>query len=172
MWGLILKIEKYYINLRKNIPLLVKYTAMDKWYIKYNGVQIGPMTREQLLSYNPTPDTMVLREGYPQWVPLYTFPELMELISHNQSYYEGAVEPTSGKDHIGAGVMAILLGCLGAQYFYVGKVAGGFITILLCLVTCGLWDILMLVQGILMICMTQQEFDRKYVYSNSTLPLF
>lgn len=32
--------------------------------------------------------------------------------------------------------------------------------------------ILMLVQGILMLTMSQQEFDQKYVYSDSTLPLF
>lgn len=71
-----------------------------------------------------------------------------------------------------AGILAILIGGLGIQYFYCGKVAGGLITILLSAVTCGLWSVLMLVQGILMLTMTQEEFDRKYVYSTSTLPLF
>ncbi|MCC8038121.1 MAG: TM2 domain-containing protein [Bacteroidales bacterium] len=71
-----------------------------------------------------------------------------------------------------AGVLAILLGGLGVQYFYLGKIGGGFITILLSLCTCGCWSILTLVQGILMLTMPNQEFERKYVYSNSVFPLF
>lgn len=78
----------------------------------------------------------------------------------------------SGKDKTAAGILAILLGGLGVQYFYLGKIAGGFITILLSLVTCGLWPILTLVQGILMLTMSEQEFDEKYVYTDSVFPLF
>ena len=68
--------------------------------------------------------------------------------------------------------MAILLGGLGIQYFYLGKTGAGFLTIILTFCSCGIWQILTLVQGILMLTMSQEEFDRKYVYSNTTLPLF
>lgn len=78
----------------------------------------------------------------------------------------------SGKDKVAAGILAILLGGLGVQYFYIGKIGAGFITLLLSFVTCGLWSVITLVQGILMLTMTQQEFDQKYVYSTSTFPLF
>lgn len=158
---------------------------MENWYLVYNGKQVGPMTKEQMLAYGLAPDTMVWREGLPQWTEAYNMPELMKMIKDDRDKNQAPPiapsapthtlhhhEPASGKDKTAAGVLAILLGGLGIQYFYVGKVAGGFLTILLSIVTCGLWSILMLVQGILMLTMSQQEFDQKYVYSDSTLPLF
>lgn len=151
-----------------------------KYYIIYNGQQVGPMTREQLLSYGLNPNSQVWTEGMPQWVPAYTVPELMEIMppaaepaqcppayGQPQGYYSDA----SGK-RVAAGVLAILLGGLGVQYFYINKIGGGFITILLSLVTCGLWSVLTLVQGILMLTMTDQEFDRKFIYTKNVLPLF
>lgn len=71
-----------------------------------------------------------------------------------------------------AALFAILLGSIGVQYFYLGKISAGIITILLTIVTCGLWEIVMLIQGVLMFCMSNQEFRQKYVLSNSALPLF
>ena len=70
------------------------------------------------------------------------------------------------------GILAILVGSLGVHYFVMGKVAGGFITILLSVVTCGLWSIVMLIQGIMILCMSNEDFKRKYLDSTSTLPLF
>ena len=70
------------------------------------------------------------------------------------------------------GVLAILVGGIGLQYFLVGKTTGGILTIVLSLVTCGLWTVLTFVQGILILCMSDEEWLRKYVYSDSTLPLF
>lgn len=158
---------------------------MSQWYILYNGQQVGPMTKEQLLSYGLNPNSQVWTTGMPQWAAAYTIPELMSMI--NPAGGQRTTNPTPGgargyvppyggsvsdKDKTVAGILAILIGGLGIQYFYCGKVAGGLITILLSAVTCGLWSVLMLVQGILMLTMTQAEFDRKYVYSTSTLPLF
>lgn len=157
---------------------------MSKWYLLYEGQRVGPMTKENLLAYKPTKDTQVWCEGMEQWQPIYTIPELMEMISGGVP--QPVVKPTpgvqppvtpltaqsSGKDKIVAGILALLLGYLGIQYFYVGKPVGGILTILLCIVTCGLWDILVFIQGIMMLCMSQEDFDRKFVYSNSTLPLF
>ncbi|MDE6011097.1 MAG: GYF domain-containing protein [Muribaculaceae bacterium] len=78
----------------------------------------------------------------------------------------------SGKSNIVAGLLAIFLGVLGIQYFYIGKVGGGLLTILLSIVSCGLWSIITLIQGIYMITLPQAEFDKKYVYSGATFPLF
>lgn len=77
-----------------------------------------------------------------------------------------------GKSRGVAGLLAILLGGFGVHYFYLGKVGGGLLTILLCAVTCGIWSIIPLIQGILMLCMTNEEFERKYVTNPSTFPLF
>lgn len=71
-----------------------------------------------------------------------------------------------------AALFAILFGGLGIQYFYLDKIPAGLITIGLTIVTCGIWEIVMIIQGILMFCMTNEDFRRKYVLSTSTLPLF
>lgn len=71
-----------------------------------------------------------------------------------------------------AALLAIIVGTLGVHYFYLGKVAGGLLTILLCAVTCGLWSVVVFIQGILMLCMTNEEFERKYVTNPSSFPLF
>lgn len=81
-------------------------------------------------------------------------------------------DPVSGKSRGVAALLAIFLGGLGVHYFYLGKTAGGLLTILLSVVTCGIWQVLTLVQGILMLCMDNRSFDMKYVRSTSTLPLF
>ncbi len=151
-----------------------------KYYIIYNGQQVGPMTCEQLLSYGLNPNSQVWAEGMPQWVPAYTVPELMEIMppaagqtqcSPTYGQPQDCYPATSGK-RVAAGVLAILLGSLGIQYFYINKIGGGFLTILLSLVTCGLWSVLTLVQGILMLTMTDQEFDRKFIHTKNVLPLF
>lgn len=77
-----------------------------------------------------------------------------------------------GKSRGVAALLAILLGCFGVQYFYLGKTTGGILTIILSLVTCGLWEVITLIQGVLMLCMTNSEFRRKYVLTQSSFPLF
>ena len=78
----------------------------------------------------------------------------------------------SGKSRVVAGLLAIFLGYLGVQYFYMDKIAAGIISIVLSIVTCGLWSVVTLIQGILMLTMTDRQFDDKYVYTVSTFPLF
>lgn len=77
-----------------------------------------------------------------------------------------------GKSRGVAALLAILLGALGVQYFYLGKTTAGILSILLSLVTCGLWEIIALIQGVLMFCMTNEQFRQKYVLSNSSFPVF
>ena len=69
-------------------------------------------------------------------------------------------------------LLAIFIGGLGVQYFYIGKTTAGLLTILLSVVTCGFWSLLTLIQGIILLCSDNYYFDRKFVYSNSALPLF
>lgn len=81
-------------------------------------------------------------------------------------------DPTSGKSRGVAALLAIFLGGLGIQYFYLGKTKGGLLTILITIVTCGLWDIVTLIQCILMLCMDNRSFCQKYVETQSSFPLF
>lgn len=78
----------------------------------------------------------------------------------------------SGKSRGIAGLLAILLNGLGVHYFYSGKIAGGFICIGLSIITCGLWSIIALIQGIMLLTMTQEEYENKWINSYSTFPLF
>lgn len=164
---------------------------MSQWYILYNGQQVGPMEQDQLVAYDLNPNSQVWTEGMAQWAAAYTIPDLMTLINENRQN-RGMANPqnpgcppmangmnnynnyvsNSGKDKTTAGILALLLGSLGIQYFYVGKVGGGFINIALVIVTCGIWSIIDFVQGILMLTMSQEDFDRKYVYNNSAFPIF
>ncbi len=71
-----------------------------------------------------------------------------------------------------AALLAILIGSLGIQYFYVGKTTAGLLTILISLVTCGLFGVIMFIQGILMFCMTNDQFRQKYIDNPSNFPIF
>lgn len=77
-----------------------------------------------------------------------------------------------GKSRGIAAILAILIGGLGVHYFYMGKIVGGFICILLTLCTCGIWELITFIQGIVLFCLSNYEFDRKYIYSNSKFPVF
>ena len=76
------------------------------------------------------------------------------------------------KDKTIAGIFAILLGSLGIHYFYLGKITAGILTIVLSVCTCGIWSLLMFIQGIMMLVMSDREFQEKYVDNDRTLPLF
>lgn len=76
------------------------------------------------------------------------------------------------KDKTIAGIFAILLGSLGIHYFYLGKITAGILTIILSFCTCGIWSLLMFIQGIMMLVMPDKEFQEKYVDNDRTLPLF
>lgn len=135
-----------------------------QYYILYNGQTIGPMSKEQLAAYNVGKDTMVSCDGG-EWRPLYTYPELMETIAGR---YAGANDSTK----MICGLCAVLIGWLGLQYFLIGKTTGGIINILISLATCGLWGIINLIQGIMRLCMSNEEWERKYVHSSSAFPIF
>lgn len=57
---------------------------MAEWYIIFNGQQVGPMSKEQLMSYDLNAQSKVWREGMPQWVDAFTVPELMQFINRSQ----------------------------------------------------------------------------------------
>lgn len=151
---------------------------MYMWYINNNGQQYGPMDKSQLKAYGLTPESYVWHSGMEQWQQACYVAELHDVLYPGTSSFE-KVPPCppnfyqpSGKDRIGAGLLAIFLGGLGIHYFYLGKTTAGILTIIITLVTCGIWATVMFIQGIVMLTMTQQQFDDKYVYTDSTMPLF
>ncbi len=164
---------------------------MAEYYIVYNGQQVGPMSKEQLKLYGLEPNSQIWSKGMANWAPAYTVPELMEVINGPQQpqpqpqpayqqpqYQQPALDlnaqpqrQVSAKDKTVCGLLAIFLGGLGIQYFYLERPGAGLICILLSLVSCGLWSTITFIQGIYMLVMNDAEFQCKYVLSTSSFPL-
>lgn len=105
--------------------------------------------------------------------------------NYNQSYQPSMrpyVESTSnnafncgpeGKCRGIYALFAMTLGSIGMHYFYVNKIGAAILTMVLLFITCGAWAVIPIIQGILAFwTMTNEEFDRKYVASNTFFPLF
>ena len=67
-----------------------------------------------------------------------------------------------GKDKTAAGILGILLGGFGVHQFYLGSVGTGFIMIAITLITCGIGAVLGLVEGILILVMSDEDFNKRY----------
>jgi len=65
-----------------------------------------------------------------------------------------------GKSKVVAGILAILIGGLGIHHFYLGSVMAGVILIILS--CCGVGPLIGLIEGILLLVMSDQDFDAKY----------
>ncbi len=62
-----------------------------------------------------------------------------------------------------AGVLGIVLGGLGIHRFYLGDITGGILRILITIVTCGLGSVIGLVEGILYLTKSDDEFYQIYM---------
>lgn len=155
---------------------------MAQYFIYFQGKQVGPMEKEALLNYGLNRDSYVWEVGTPSWVTASSVQELADILppappfsngqSNNYNNPNLPIDPEMSSKKLTAALLAIILGSLGIHYFYLGKGVAGIITIVLSMCTCGIWGILMFVQGIVMLTMTDQQFANKYVNTNSTLPLF
>lgn len=77
-----------------------------------------------------------------------------------------------GKSRGITALLALFLGGLGIQYFYLDKATAGIITILLSLVTCGFWSIIPFIQAIYLFCIDNRTFREKFVTNPATFPIF
>lgn len=64
-----------------------------------------------------------------------------------------------------AGILGILLGGFGIHKFYLGYTKAGIIQIIVTLVTCGVGSILGLIEGIIYLTKSDEEFDQTYVHN-------
>jgi TM2 domain-containing membrane protein YozV len=67
-----------------------------------------------------------------------------------------------GKSKVVAGILGILLGGIGVHHFYLGSVTAGIVIIVLSCCTGGIGGILGLVEGIMLLVMSDADFDAKY----------
>jgi TM2 domain-containing membrane protein YozV len=149
-----------------------------------DGQQYGPVSAEQIrrwLAENRVrADTLIQPEGAPEWKPLSSFPEFTADLKSAPPPLVGA-PPTltplqstvaaRASNKIPAGVCGILLGGLGVHKFILGYPMAGVITLLVTLVggvvTCGVssgvMHIIGLIEGIIYLAKSDEEFVRIYV---------
>jgi TM2 domain-containing membrane protein YozV len=138
-----------------------------------NGQQYGPIGAEEirrwLAANRVNARTLVLIEGSSEWKPLGTFPELMP--------ESGTVPPTitppqqsvasRASNKIAAGICGILLGGLGIHKFILGYTGAGLIMLLVTVLTCGIAGCVVhligLIEGIIYLTKSDEEFVRIYV---------
>jgi TM2 domain-containing membrane protein YozV len=138
-----------------------------------NGQQYGPIGAEEirrwLAANRVNARTLVLIEGSSEWKPLGAFPELMP--------ESGTVPPTitppqqsvasRASNKIAAGICGILLGSLGIHKFILGYTGAGLIMLLVTVLTCGIAGCVVhligLIEGIIYLTKSDEEFVRIYV---------
>lgn len=93
------------------------------------------------------------------------------MISSNLTKDKGGYIMQS-KDKIAAGLLGIFLGALGIHKFYLGYTKEGVIMLLVTLLTCGfggaIMEIIGLIEGILYLTKSDEEFQDTYVVNQKT----
>jgi TM2 domain-containing membrane protein YozV len=64
---------------------------------------------------------------------------------------------------IPAGVCGILLGALGIHRFILGDTTGGILRILISIVTCGAGGLIGLIEGIIYLTKSDEDFVEEYI---------
>jgi TM2 domain-containing membrane protein YozV len=68
----------------------------------------------------------------------------------------------NGKNKVVAGLLAIFLGGFGVHNFYLGAPGAAVVDIAVTWLTCGAGGLLPLVEGIMLLVMSDADFDAKY----------
>lgn len=144
-----------------------------------DGREYGPVTGEQLREWISTGranlQTKAQREGATEWKPLSDFPEFagaaaapglppltgQAVIDKEQMFKNRA------SNKLAAGICGILIGGLGIHRFILGYTTEGVIMLLVTVLTCGFAGIVThvigLIEGIIYLTKSDEEFVRTYV---------
>jgi TM2 domain-containing membrane protein YozV len=144
-----------------------------------DGLQYGPATAEQLRTWiaenRVNAQTQVFADGASEWKPLGSFPEFAASLKGTETF--GAAPPVltappgtinpRASNKLPAGVCGILLGAFGVHKFILGYAGSGLIMLLVTVLTCGLaypvMHVIGLVEGIMYLAKSDDEFVRLYV---------
>jgi TM2 domain-containing membrane protein YozV len=69
----------------------------------------------------------------------------------------------AGSKKLLAGLLGILLGWTGAHRFVLGDTTGGVIRLVIGLVTCGVGGIIGLIEGIIYLTKSDEDFQKIYI---------
>lgn len=85
----------------------------------------------------------------------------MEVMDENNQSTSVSTTPQENKKLI-AGILAIVLGSLGVHKFILGYTKEGIIQLVVSVFTCGLAGIIGLIEGIIYLTKTDEEFYQTY----------
>jgi TM2 domain-containing membrane protein YozV len=136
-----------------------------------DGRQYGPIGVEQIrvwLTQNRVnAHTPAQSEGSTDWKPLISFPELAADFNIAPPPVAAHGYNPRASNKIPAGVCGILLGSLGVHKFILGYTGAGLIMLLITLLTCfalaPIIHIIGLIEGIVYLCKSDDDFVRTYV---------
>jgi len=150
--------------------------------IGINGQQYGPVSADQIRRWltenRVNAQTLAQAEGSPDWKPLSAFPEFAADLkaAPPPPLSPAGPPPSAGYDanvsarasaKIPAGICGILLGSLGIHKFILGYTGAGLIMLLVTVLTCFLASpithIIGLIEGIIYLAKSDQDFVRTYV---------
>ncbi len=146
-----------------------------------DGKQYGPINSAQLRQWiaenRANGQTMIQPEGATDWKPLNSFPEFADAFAPKSAPPPFSTTPPlqpspqnfsdKASKKIAAGICGILLGSLGVHKFILGYTGAGVIMLLVNVLTCGIGGIVMhvigLIEGIIYLTKSDEEFVRTYV---------
>ena len=142
-----------------------------------DGQPYGPVNAEQIKRWmaegRARSETLVQAEGTTEWKPLAAFAELAGGTPPPISAVPPSFNPVPGNisaraaNKVAAGICGILLGGFGVHKFILGYTGAGLIMLLVSLLTCFLaapiFHIIGLIEGIIYLTKSDEEFVRIYV---------
>ena len=138
-----------------------------------DGQQYGPVSAEEIRRWiadkRVNAQSLVQTEGSPEWKPLGSFSEFaseLKVVPPPIAPPPSAVA-SRASNKIPAGICGILLGSLGIHKFILGYTGAGLIMLLVTILTCGIAGVVThligLIEGIIYLCKSDEEFVRTYV---------
>ncbi|MBI2824733.1 MAG: TM2 domain-containing protein [Planctomycetia bacterium] len=112
---------------------------------------------------------MLWQEGTPQWVPAVSVPGLLPASTAPAAPPPpvAATPPDVSGTKIAAGVLGIIFGSLGVHKFILGMPGVGLTMLLVSILTCGIaapvMHIIGIIEGIIYLTRSDQEFYRLYI---------
>ena len=95
-----------------------------------------------------------------------------DMPNYNTTYDMNSNQVIDKDKKIVAGLLAILLGALGIHKFYLGYTTTGIIMLLVTILTCGLggavMEVIGIIEGVLYLTKTNEEFYDTYVWHQKT----
>lgn len=143
-----------------------------------DGQQYGPATAAQIKQWmaenRVRPDTLVLAEGTSEWKPLSLFPEfapeprtIPPTITPPPGLVPPALSNPRASNKIPAGICGIIFGGIGVHKFILGYSGAGIIMLLVTVLSCftlyPIMHLIGLIEGIVYLTKTDDEFVRLYV---------